>query len=402
MNFLSTNRIAELWKITPRRVAVLASQGRIPGAKQLEGRWLIPADAVKPSDPRLKSSEVQQESSDPYFFPFPLSTLNSEEQLSDFTLEETELYRLCLLYESGCFEEARALAEKLLTSENRYIRIGALYHLGPACIFLSDYPAAEQYYILFRAVCSAETVHRAETDLLVIEMEAEMGNGSEFPEKMNSIDHGAFPDSVMPLIGAFEMLADLEKFSWGGTIPNVSAYETMCRMTEANGYFYCALAMHLDLSSIYAVMQETEKETRHFKAAMDIGLKHGTLFTLSHYMVHNTVNAERVLHEYSDKVGERIRSLSKVVIAGHNGYAKYLGSCTVLNQLNADDYSLISYCLKKNSTEQMAKEYGLTRSGINKRLAVLYKKLNVKTRNELIKTFNDSLIDWGKMKPRRN
>lgn len=55
--FISAKQAAEQWGVSDRRVRVLCAEGKIPGAVQ-EGRsWKIPADARKPADGRMKSSE---------------------------------------------------------------------------------------------------------------------------------------------------------------------------------------------------------------------------------------------------------------------------------------------------------------------------------------------------------
>ena len=55
--FMSVKQAAEKWGISDRRIRVLCSEGRIPGAYQ-EGRgWKIPIDAIKPTDGRYKSTE---------------------------------------------------------------------------------------------------------------------------------------------------------------------------------------------------------------------------------------------------------------------------------------------------------------------------------------------------------
>ena len=55
--FMSVKQAAEKWGISDRRIRVLCSEGRIPGAYQ-EGRgWKIPIDATKPIDGRYKSTE---------------------------------------------------------------------------------------------------------------------------------------------------------------------------------------------------------------------------------------------------------------------------------------------------------------------------------------------------------
>lgn len=55
--FMSVNEAAEKWGISDRRVRILCSEGKIPGAYRQGRAWKIPVDAVKPVDGRYKSSE---------------------------------------------------------------------------------------------------------------------------------------------------------------------------------------------------------------------------------------------------------------------------------------------------------------------------------------------------------
>ena len=52
--FITAAAAAEIWSISPRRVRVLASESRIPGATKIGRDWMIPKDAAKPTDPRIK------------------------------------------------------------------------------------------------------------------------------------------------------------------------------------------------------------------------------------------------------------------------------------------------------------------------------------------------------------
>ena len=55
--FMTVKQASEKWGISDRRIRVLCTEGKIPGAYQ-EGRgWKIPMDAKKPSDGRFKSKE---------------------------------------------------------------------------------------------------------------------------------------------------------------------------------------------------------------------------------------------------------------------------------------------------------------------------------------------------------
>ena len=55
--FITAKQASEKWGISDRRIRILCSEGKVPGAYQ-EGRgWKIPADAKKPVDGRYKSRE---------------------------------------------------------------------------------------------------------------------------------------------------------------------------------------------------------------------------------------------------------------------------------------------------------------------------------------------------------
>lgn len=56
MDYISIAEAAEKWGITPRRVQVLCSEGRIPGLKKFGKAWAIPKDAEKPADARKAKS----------------------------------------------------------------------------------------------------------------------------------------------------------------------------------------------------------------------------------------------------------------------------------------------------------------------------------------------------------
>ncbi len=62
MKFLSTFEAAEKWGISHRRVSILCNQGRISGAQRAGSRWIIPEDAEKPADARIKSGKYIKES----------------------------------------------------------------------------------------------------------------------------------------------------------------------------------------------------------------------------------------------------------------------------------------------------------------------------------------------------
>lgn len=60
MEFISTIDAGKKWNLSKRRVAVLCSEGRISGVQKIGNTWLIPKDAKKPSDARVKSGKYRK------------------------------------------------------------------------------------------------------------------------------------------------------------------------------------------------------------------------------------------------------------------------------------------------------------------------------------------------------
>lgn len=57
MDYMTIKQTAEKWGICVRRIQTLCTEGRIEGAERLGYQWIIPADAQKPKDARIKSGK---------------------------------------------------------------------------------------------------------------------------------------------------------------------------------------------------------------------------------------------------------------------------------------------------------------------------------------------------------
>lgn len=55
--FITANQAAKRWNITQRRVQILCAKGRIDGVFKLGESWVIPANAKKPIDRRIKKEK---------------------------------------------------------------------------------------------------------------------------------------------------------------------------------------------------------------------------------------------------------------------------------------------------------------------------------------------------------
>ncbi len=52
--YISLREASEKWGISVRRINVLCSEGRIEGASKIGNMWVLPENAEKPKDERIK------------------------------------------------------------------------------------------------------------------------------------------------------------------------------------------------------------------------------------------------------------------------------------------------------------------------------------------------------------
>ena len=63
MEYLSIRQTSEKWGISARRIQILCKQERISGACKIGYSWIIPAEAEKPNDARIKSGKYVKSAS---------------------------------------------------------------------------------------------------------------------------------------------------------------------------------------------------------------------------------------------------------------------------------------------------------------------------------------------------
>jgi hypothetical protein len=57
MDILTVKEAASRWNVSTRRITTLCEQGRIEGAEKIAGVWILPKNAKKPADARVKNGK---------------------------------------------------------------------------------------------------------------------------------------------------------------------------------------------------------------------------------------------------------------------------------------------------------------------------------------------------------
>lgn len=61
MDYLPIQELSHSWNISKRRIQILCKEGRIEGAKRIGNMWVVPSDAKKPGDARVKNPVIKNE-----------------------------------------------------------------------------------------------------------------------------------------------------------------------------------------------------------------------------------------------------------------------------------------------------------------------------------------------------
>ena len=60
MEWMTVKEASELWSISGRRVQILCTNGKVPGAQRLGNMWVIPQGTSKPIDGRTKPAKANK------------------------------------------------------------------------------------------------------------------------------------------------------------------------------------------------------------------------------------------------------------------------------------------------------------------------------------------------------
>lgn len=128
MEYMTVQEAAEKWNISDRRVQKYCAEGRVKGVSKSGKSWKIPADAIKPQDPRKRKGKPESNSF-PEFMPLMntpfepghcVELINAMENGSKRDIALAEYY-----YFSGQPEKAIQKAEPYITCSDAAYRFSA-------------------------------------------------------------------------------------------------------------------------------------------------------------------------------------------------------------------------------------------------------------------------------------
>lgn len=394
MKYLSAKEVAIIWNISGARVRELAKKGRIPGAQVVGNSWMIPEDAIKPTDARTKNFESNE-----YAYRFPLTIFGnySDQEILQFSEEEKILHQAQVFYCSCDMNNAKFLLEKLVkTTENLYVRIGALYFLcftymhtreffkledslhSIKCLFEKNFDKKDELYCILDDLLSVFDSSRL--DLTATRTD------NKYKCSKNAV--------VFKIVT--ETCRELTMSLYNQTHVKPDSFELTCQYLEAEGYAIPAMYLHHYIGTMFETKNEKQEALYHYKKAVELSLENKCYAPLLGLTFSNFSLYEIVLKDFSIEDREIFESRH---VAFYEDYAKYLEETSRLSfmkKISNTDYKYINYVMIGTPNKKIAQMEGISESTVNKKLLLIYEKLGVKGKKELYKMTISSILDKKK------
>ncbi len=315
MQYLSIKETAEKWGVSVRRVQILCSQGMIEGSVKKGHAWLIPNNAEKPVDRRIKTEKIkksEEEKNTHLILPRknPLIIFSdlyqkpgTEEEVISAISDNSEASRLMRLqfeYQHGDIEKMYEESHYFLKNHSGYNAvIGAGTQLAMCALLRGDltlWRKARQH--VYEAPCSDEN-ERLALQFWISSIDSAIYDTSEFPEWFT---HGKFdvfnPDVhgtarmfyVKYLFLSAHMLAkgdielkDVSGFGLMRTLPYI--IEPMICQAKIEKTLMPEIYLRLMAATVYHNLGENEKSIPHIDKAIELCLPDRIFMALSEYVM---------------------------------------------------------------------------------------------------------------------
>ena len=400
MAYRSLREAATHWGITKQRASSLCSQGRIPGAIKVDCRWLVPDDALKPTDARRRAAKTPYASSGDTFAraaPYqPLTSIDltapvecHAEAAAGFAGNRRRA--LVCAYYRGDFESIR----HRIRSEDFAIGSPSLPSalcLGIAtAISLGDYAGYTEFDGRIDEACTA-------LDKLGVPPDADERLALEMPRAMAAVSMG-----VSQMVPAWLRACDFGRFDTP-VRSNLVYYH--CKYLQLSGAYETLLAeartaLLLDVhegvtqNDIYLPLlcALAENHLGNVEAARswviraaDVALPLGFITPFAENISNIGGQMEAALTKRYPAEMERIICQWRTTTVNWIGFHNRFAQDNLIDILTLNESHIALLAARGCSNSQIAERLGISVSSVKKTLSHIYAKLLI-TRREQLRAF---------------
>lgn len=370
MTYITVKEASEKWNISERRICVLCTNGRIPGAIKKSKVWMIPSNSKKPEDGRRATSSDRIE---PSILLYNCSYFE-DRGIKPTTKEEKSICEIQQKYLSGRLDEAYAdLCRMIGTCEDhKYLFVFYVLRI----IILADFEKNDEFVKTMRELDEFIDEH----ELLYVERLII----SFYKGRLDRIDKNVLCseiyDELMPLFSLLSAKCSMNNLINNGRFSEIANLEIICRELEGKNVSAILAYYHLYLAVYYNATYAKDMYEYHIRKAVDILLPRKWYTPLAEYSA--TIDL-RFIKEIDADAYKTIDSLSQTIIESYikNGIFDALSDKP---RMNIEKNIQVGFkIVQGKNNETIAKELDISEYKVKQHIDDLCMVLGVNSKKEI-------------------
>ena len=411
MEYISVKETAEKWNISVRAVQTMCKNGLIWGVQKWERSWMVPSDAVRPADKRMKEASLSES--------FTPSLMPRESPFICFT----DLYQtpgeaddvFCRLKEAGMHEAAalysaqisyyRGDIDKALVMARDFLNINSDYYtvmgsgavLSVCAMYLGDaglWTDAKKH--IFTAPCRNDT-DREVCSFWIAATDSSLYDGKSFPEWFTSGCFDILAQDSYPLarffyikfllLYALELASGksaddrTERLGLMKVLPNI--IEPMISQSRVDKVLLEELYLRLLCAVAYHNIGKDEKAVMHIDKAIALALPDGLYGILTEHIRPLDKLLDNRLKAVSPDAQKKVRKLNKQLMDGWVKLHNSLYERNVTNKLSVREGEVAKLAAFGLSNKEIASQIGITENSVKSAITMIMNKTGASDRREL-------------------
>lgn len=393
MEYITTKEASSKWGITATRIAVLAREGRIPGAQRLGKNWLIPASATKP--PELKANHSKSARKDTDAFSFPLYPFRPDwnyikESRQSLSKQQQSLLLAEIAVLECRFADALPMLEPILHApDDISTEIGCIWNYGICCVALNKPKDFSKTFLRLQMLLSEDFPHRDDLaiilDILKTYVDTIISSTDIFSSNTN------IHYQVLPLSSLKNSYASMTKEAIKPGTADTNSLEIILDFLKNTSSVIAIEMMHFHLLGIYYLRQDMESAKKHAKAALQIAYENNFYFPLVTYYKFFSPALSPVLEQYPKDFQKHCRQLIAQYEINYTAFFSSQSENSVISKLTDADFPYIYGILIGLSNNRIAEKLGVHPQTVKFRIAKLCQKLGVNNKKELNSFLHDNM-----------
>lgn len=402
MEYLKIDEIAAKWGIGVRRVQLLCSEGKIPGAVRFGRDWMIPADAQKPVDGRTKAGRMGLDADMPLPRKTPflyMSDLYKTPGDADrvgaslsYNHEAQVLFEAEVAYSRGEIDKVYESANYLLGKHSGfYAVLSAGMLLAMCAIWKGDIEMWRRAKIHIAEAPAKNDLDRDVMQLAISAVDTMVYNVENFPEwfkkgNFEPVHKDSYPAAMVyyaKYLYALGYAVAMGLVKVDGTqglyIMSVISFsvEPLISWASANNTIMAEIYLRLTCAAIYHNCGKDDDAIHHIDKAIALALPDKLYGTLAEYCRVLDTLMEKRLSIVDEKAWQKVKEFYKVYNEGWSKLSGTIRGKTIVTSLTARQREIAKLAAFGLSNKEIAEKLNMSLAGVKQALVAITDKTGV-------------------------